>query len=784
MLKSLELTGFKSFAKKAVFPFENRVTAIVGPNGSGKSNIVEAIRYVLGEQSMKSLRGKSGTDLIFQGSKELSKQNRASVTIVFDNKNKIFKLPEGNRPASTSLSLGGPEINLDFDEISISREVFRDGRSEYSINGTEVRLKDILEIVSSVNIGSSGHQIISQGEADRLLNASPRERKQIIEDALGLKVYQYRLLESERKIEKAEENIKEIGTIKREIAPQLNFLKKQVEKIEKAFILKEQLIGLYKEYLKTEEKYIETEKSIIVSEKTRFLKRQNEIEKLLVDLGSDRSQTNEKLNSEINVAESKAREINSFKEELARKLGRIEGIIEIEEEKGISLGREQEKKQEINISFNEINVLLENIAKDLKIALLKENLIEIHSLIENIQKTIEIFISSKNSFKEDKKEEVNIKIGKLKESQNKIQEEINNLIQEEKKIQVKAIELKKSLEENKNKERENDIKRYELNIENNNLLSELKHIAFREENIVKIENDFLEELKEGQILVGEEILTYKVYESLNEKAHANNNITDTNESRIEQEDKRKKIERIKIKLEDIGVGSGADIMKEYQDLKERDEFLSRELLDLGKSIESLENLARELKEKLKNEFQEGIKKINEQFEEFFKLIFGGGTASLSLLEINKKKGTDENEKEDEEESTYVRQLADFGETKEETESGILINVSLPKKKVKELHALSGGERSLTSIALLFAMSRVNPPPFLVLDETDAALDESNSRKYGDMVEKLSKFSQLILVTHNRETMSHAGTLYGVTIGSDGASHILSVKFEEAVVIAK
>ena len=781
MLKSLELTGFKSFAKKTVFPFENRVTAIVGPNGSGKSNIVEAIRYVLGEQSIKSLRGKSGADLIFQGSKELSKQNRASVTIVFDNKNKIFKLPEGNRPASTSLSLGGPEINLDFDEISISREVFRDGRSEYSINGTEVRLKDILEIVSSVNIGSSGHQIISQGETDRLLNASPRERKQIIEDALGLKVYQYRLLESERKIEKTEENIKEIGIIKREIAPQLNFLKKQAEKIEKALILKEQLISLYKEYLKTEEKYIKTEKSIIASEKTRFLKRQNEIEKLLVDLGSDRSQTDEKLNSEINAAESKAREINSFKEELARKLGRIEGILEIEEEKGISLGREQEKKQEISISFKEINVLLENIAKDLKIALLKENLIEIHSLIENIQKTIEIFIGSKNSFNEDKKEEVNIKIGKLKESQNKIQEEINNLIQEEKNFQVKAIGLKKSLEENKNKERENDIKRYELNIENNNLFSELKHIAFREENIVKIENDFLEELKEGQILIDDEILTYKDF-----------NITNTNESRIEQEDKRKKIERIKIKLEDIGVGSGADIMKEYQDLKERDEFLSRELLDLGKSIESLEDLIKELKEKLENEFQGGIKKINEQFEEFFKLMFGGGTASLSLLEIEKKKRRIDKNEEDEYESAYaeghstlrVSDSMSYGETKEEIESGILINVSLPKKKVKELHALSGGERSLTSIALLFAMSQVNPPPFLVLDETDAALDESNSRKYGDMVEKLSKFSQLILVTHNRETMSRASALYGVTIGSDGASRTLSVKFEEAVVIAK
>ncbi|MFA6274127.1 MAG: hypothetical protein WC662_03120, partial [Candidatus Paceibacterota bacterium] len=118
------------------------------------------------------------------------------------------------------------------------------------------------------------------------------------------------------------------------------------------------------------------------------------------------------------------------------------------------------------------------------------------------------------------------------------------------------------------------------------------------------------------------------------------------------------------------------------------------------------------------------------------------------------------------------------------EQGIEIAVSLPHKKVKELHALSGGERSLTSIALLFAMSQVNPPPFLVLDETDAALDEANSRKYGDMLEKLSKQSQLIVVTHNRETMSRAGVLYGVTIGSHGDSKLLSVKFDEATAIAK
>ena len=198
--------------------------------------------------------------------------------------------------------------------------------------------------------------------------------------------------------------------------------------------------------------------------------------------------------------------------------------------------------------------------------------------------------------------------------------------------------------------------------------------------------------------------------------------------------------------------------------------------DLNKSIEALEKLIAELKEKIDKEFKEGVKKINKEFQEFFTLLFGGGTGSLSIVVENKKKRVIPEELEGEVEAEEDEEII--------FEQGIEINVSLPHKKVKELHALSGGERSLTSIALLFAMSQVNPPPFLVLDETDAALDESNSRKYGDMLEKLSKHSQLVVVTHNRETMSRASVLYGVTIGSNGASKLLSVKFEEATQIAK
>jgi len=154
-------------------------------------------------------------------------------------------------------------------------------------------------------------------------------------------------------------------------------------------------------------------------------------------------------------------------------------------------------------------------------------------------------------------------------------------------------------------------------------------------------------------------------------------------------------------------------------------------------------------------------------------MFGGGTASLEVAIEKKKKLSD----------TGIIENPDELE-EEEAEEGIEVAISLPHKKIRGLQMLSGGERALTSIALIFAVSQVNPPPFLVLDETDAALDEANSKKYGDMVATLAKYSQLIVITHNRETMSRAGIIYGVTMGSDAISKLLSIKFEEAEQLAK
>jgi chromosome segregation protein len=754
-LKSIELTGFKSFGKKSVVNFTTPITSIVGPNGSGKSNIVEAIRFVLGEQSMKSLRGKGGVDLIFKGSKGLSSSNRAQVQITFDNTNKIFSF--------TNSGLG---VSLDYDEIVIGREVFADGSNKYSINKTEVRLKDVVDLLASVNIGSSGHHIISQGEADRVLNASNKERRSMIEDALGLRVYQFRIKESERKLEKTLLNIKEVQALRREIAPHLAFLKKQVQVVEKAREMREELRSLYKTYLSKEGTYIHTE-----------TKRLNDLRKLLNEKGgvlNEKIEELQKQNSdnkpndiyakEIAENENKAQDVRNEKSELVRKLGRLEGIIE-------GIEHQFKKVKEVKtrvIEESEWKKFIEDITARIDEAIKIEDLPNIIDILRKIKSHLEEFYKKDNVDKENISLDDNAEYKEMIESKNKILEEIEKLEAEEREIHEIVSGLKQKETENQASYRDSERILYELLRDKNEVTSNSHSLDFEEEKLSMIKNAFEMEISEAGVLIGREIIDFA-----KDKAEGEIN-------RASQEEMRKKIERIKIKIEDAGSGSGSDVMKEFEETVERDAFLGKEIDDLNKSIKDCNVLIQELKDKLDTEFKSGVEKINKQFQEFFSLMFGGGGAFLSItMEHKKPKKNDESieEADDEEEEDEEENEIGF-------ERGIEINVSLPHKKVKDLHMLSGGERSLTSIALLFAISQVNPPPFLVLDETDAALDESNSRKYGNMLENLSKYSELIVVTHNRETMSRANVLYGVTMGAEGASKLLSIHLEDATSYAK
>lgn len=758
-LKSIHIIGYKSFAKKTDLVFNTPITAIVGPNGSGKSNVVEAFRFVLGEQSLRSMRGKKGEDMIFNGGRDLSKSNRAGVKIVFDNR-LLDENGEYNRLFNTH----------SFDEVTIERAVNRDGTNEYSINGNSVRLRDIIELLAEANIGSSGHHIISQGEADRLLSSSNKDRKEMIEEALGLKLYQYRKEESQKRLVKTQEHMKEVESLRRELAPHIRFLKKQIEKIEKAREIRDELKNLYREYFAYEKVFLDSEKNDIKEsrispeqELSTLDSKLTEVKKILAQ-----NQTSTEFTNELFELESELKNIRFNKEELSRSMGRFEGEINyinknIDKRK---LELENKDNTDIKVSFFEIKNLINKIKTvlgDIRSGVYKDES-EIKQVSNDLINECEIYVKSKNNEGEkvDFESDYN-EIDRIKLLIVNIEEDIKSLNNKEVNVLEKYTETKNKIEsfKNENVEAEKDL--LKIMSRKHEIQSELDKLKVREIVYTERNEEYERDMMEATALIGVEAIRFDDIE-----------IHDFDKQK--QHDRKYQVEKFKIRLEELGGAGDESVVREYNEVNERDEFLLKEMEDLTKSMQDLEQLIAEVIEQINNLFNEGVKKINIQFSSFFKQMFGGGEARLVVTEEKKrKKRITDIDDEDMEEET------DENETKE---IGIDVFVSLPHKKLKGLSMLSGGERALTSIALLFAMSQVNPPPFIILDETDAALDEANSRRYGDMIELLSKHSELILVTHNRETMSRAGVLYGVTMGSVGYSQLLSIGFEEASLNAK
>lgn len=732
MLKRLEIAGFKSFARKTVLDFSSATTAIVGPNGSGKSNVAEAFRFALGEQSMKSMRGKKSEDLIWAGSHATARQNRAAVSIVFDNtpKKGVRIFPK-----------------LEFDEVAIERAVFRDGASEYAINGSKARLRDIQELLASANIGETGHHIISQGEADRILSAHPRERRAMLEDALGLKVFEFKKQEAERKLEKTEENMREVEAIRRELAPHIRFLQKQVEKLERAEELARELGELCRIYFAIEDAYLAAEKERLTNEKAEIEARLEKAAAALAELDTRSEAGTEAIRKAQDVRDAEAALDAALAEasELSRVIGRLEGALESARQRSA----QATDTPYVKVARDDFSVLLreaegadEHAAPEALRAQLVSLKAAIRAFYDKFGRADENILAEeeRNAFKLESEHTA------LLERDAALRERVEKA----RTALQKAREAKVAFEETGREERHRLLEAAQQRAHEE---AALERVKGRLASLVLLAEELTREKAEVVPLAGRSALSYSPLATLPE------------EERRVQEDRKRQLERLKIRVEEAG-GSGEDVRSEYEETKKRDEFLEKEVADLLHSAQGLRSLIDELDAELQKTFSEGLAKVNASFGEFFSLMFGGGSAKLVLEE------RDVQEDDDEEPLPRNERM------------GIDISVSLPKKRVQSLMQLSGGERALTSIALIFAMSQVNPPPFLILDETDAALDEANSRRYGDMIENLAKRSQLIVITHNRETMSRAGILYGVTMGSDGVSKLLSVKFEEAAAVAK
>ena len=732
MLKRLEIAGFKSFAKKTVLDFSTAATAIVGPNGSGKSNVAEAFRFALGEQSMKSMRGKRAEDLIWGGSAMVPRANRAAVAIVFDNARRIFK--------------------LDFDEVVIERAVFRDGQSEYSLNGSRVRLRDIEELLAGANIGETGHHIISQGEADRILLASPRERREMLEDALGLAAYEFKKQEAARKLEKTEENIQQVNSLRRELAPHLRFLEKQVEKLERADALRAELVSSAQLYFALEDAYLEREKERAEKALARAREKLAEAEAEIARIADPQSADSEtvRLTEALRNAERAVSERAKERAELSHQIGRLEGTLAEVKRRAQAAGREPYAK----VPREELSALHEEVER--QVAHAGEGAEGLKAALAAIRTMVATFFARHGTPSEDALSDDEGAALRLEAEREALAARVKQVAEEleaAESARARAREAMLAFEETGREVRRRilDLAQHKAHEE-----SEVARQESRGRELALMQEELAREKGEVLAVAGSAALSYEPLTELPE------------EERRAQEDRHRALERMKIRLEEAG-GTGEDIRTEFKETAERERFLANELDDLAKSAAGLAELIADLDAELAKSFTDGLAKVNASFAEYFALMFGGGGARLTMEEA------DEEHEEDEDAEPAATAMG---------KPGIEIFVNLPKKRVQSLMQLSGGERALTSIALIFAMSQVNPPPFLILDETDAALDEANSRRYGDMIENLARKSQLIVITHNRETMSRAGILYGVTMGSDGVSKLLSVKFEEAVQVAK
>jgi chromosome segregation protein len=757
-LKKLEISGFKSFANKTILDFPQGVTAIVGPNGSGKSNVADAIKWVLGEQSMKSLRGKKGRDVIFTGSDKKAKMSAATVSLYFDNSDK--------------------KIPLDYEEVILARKLFRNGDSEYLINKSRVRLIDIIDLLARSGVSQRGYCVINQGMADSILAATPAERMVIFEEATGVRKFQIKKQQSVNKLESTKRNLQRVTDLLNEIEPRLNSLKRQASKAQKR--------GEVEENLKSEQKklfaYIWTK---LNRDNEKYRLEKEGLEKNI----KENSEEANKIKSDLSKIENNdsgytakfnrlQKEINSLQEtanDFQKNLSIIDGKIQIEEERK----KDMEKPEYMPINLGYIKSKLYNLVSiyDKFLGLIRklsdsEDIKSVQNKGTEFKKNVEDLLKE-------------IEDGKINQENEKIIFDDSNI----KKLKVEKVEVSNRVRECEKEYEEFKNRIYELNKEE----QEKRQVFFQLEKKMYAKQESLNDFKDNLNQVNIELAKFEVRKEdlINEIKDEleNNEILDKNtmvsllnhnilqqaqddilNNSFDQEESRLKIRKLKIQFDQIG-GIDPLIVEEHEETKKRFDFLSAQSNDLARASESLKKIIKELDEKIEVIFKSSFKKINDEFSRYFKIIFGGGKTSLSVKYSDFKK-----EEANNEESDTEKIGAD--EKEERKIAGVEINASPPGKKINNLDALSGGERALTSIAILFAIISNNPPPFLVLDEIDAALDESNSEKIARINREVASKTQLVIITHNREMMKQAGILYGVTMRDDGISKIISLKMDE------
>ena len=898
-LSKIKLSGFKTFVEPTTLLLPSNLVGIVGPNGCGKSNVIDAVRWVLGESSAKYLRGESMSDVIFNGSSSRKPVSSASIELFFDNSDK---------------KLGGEYAN--YNEISTRRVITRDGQSQYFLNGTKCRRKDITSLFLGTGLGPRSYAIVQQEMISGLIEGKPEEMRLFLEEAAGISKYKQKRKETESRIKNTKENLNRLNDLKDEIEKQIQRLKKQAndagryttlkqrEKqiaveiiLSKIKVLNEQVESNKNEskqyqnafddnltFLRKVEADIEEarikdsqksdsfnnkqkqhfelqaniarlEQSIEYEKELESQKTINaedlkqELIRLNIELKEDiknitLNQTDligiEKTNQDtqilVNVLQLEVKALdqqivieNQNNELTTNELNRANTIIETENVKITILTKQllNTAKQKITIenlnniktAFSvlkaEVNKSKEAISKqgieiiEIKIFDIDNKLESLTNEFQSIENEIisnekELIISKENynmsknllGNLQTKKENSDKKKSDQANNRNTLKQKLNSLLPkahslevqiESKKSAINAFEIAinrieiqitqlkaKSLEITngpiKQNEQENNIRKKlesllnksldsesELNLlrkETEDSQSQLRNLEIDRTNINSKVNQSRDELDQYKLKEKElDVRTESLNEQLQDSSYSNEELESFSSNLKSEKDLHDELEKILKSIDRLGPINLA-ASSEYEIETERKDKLDSQFDDLNRALETLTGAIKQIDDESKIRFNETFEKVNLGLQKHFPKLFEGGKAYLEL------------------------------ENNDALEGGVFVMARPPGKRNSNIHLLSGGEKALTAVALLFSIFELNPAPFCLLDEVDAPLDDNNVSKFCQIVKEMSSTVQFVVITHNKTTMELTKQLIGVTMSEPGVSRLVSVDLDEAVALTE
>ena len=790
--KKIQLNGFKSFAEKTNFLIEDGLTGIVGPNGCGKSNIVESLRWCMGETSAKSMRGSGMEDVIFSGTSNKPSKNIAEVSISLSNENK-----------------DGPIQYKELEEIHIRRKIEKDKGSKFYINDKEVRAKDAQMFFADLSTGAHSPSLISQGRIGALVTAKPVDRRAILEEAAGIAGLHARRHEAELRLGAAENNLKRADELRRQQEKQLAGLQKQAEEAAKYKLVSDEIkkieAGLYYLRLRDIKNEINIENEINNDAESEVKKFNDQIEELEKHIKSETEKVSpirdknienisriQRLNLEIKGLDEENQRID---EEITNIKSSLKTIDEdIDREKSIVIDAnsnekrlkeeknelietdskyyetEKQSNEDLDTAKNKLNIEIDKVKELIKINKNDEAITILDNCRIIIDEYADSYSKNQNIKKESIKRNERIKviekeieswknllmssekmINELNERKQKLIKKLEELekqpqSQAEKKGQIsESLRLaEKEKQENEIIIEETDNKIFNLNSELNKTKEDTIQIRERKassgatiEGLKKRKSDLLERIETELGLNENNILEFSNLEE-------NEEFPDV----VAQEEFLDEKKRAREKLGSVNLRADEETEKYENEIKK----MEQDRQDLVTAIIKLKESINELNQKGRERLLEAFERVNRKFNEVYTKLFNGGSAKLELVDSD-----------------------------DPLDAGLELLVSPPGKRLQSITLLSGGEQALTALSLIFAVFLSNPSPICVLDEVDAPLDDANVTRFCNLLYELTKITntRFIIVTHHALTMSKMDRLYGVTMPEKGVSQLVAVDLQKA-----